>query len=62
MHVGAHPVPDERSLAAGHALVEFASAIPAGALVFCLISGGGSALVEDLKPSVKSRRPSTCDI
>lgn len=50
--VGAHPVPDERSLAAGEAVLDFAAAVPAGGLVCCLISGGGSALVEALRPGV----------
>lgn len=48
--IGSHPVPDQRSLAAGRALVEFIARIPHGALVLCLISGGGSALVESLRP------------
>ena len=43
-----HPVPDESSLAAGRALVEFADAIPADADVLALMSGGASALVEVL--------------
>lgn len=43
-----HPVPDESSLAAGRALVEFVEAIPADADVLALISGGASALVEVL--------------
>ncbi len=47
---GSHPVPDERSLEAGRALVEFVAGIPHGAVVLCLISGGGSALVESLQP------------
>ncbi|MEZ4570287.1 MAG: DUF4147 domain-containing protein [Thermomicrobiales bacterium] len=50
---GSHPVPDERSMEAGEAVLEFASTIPDGAPVFCLISGGGSALVEALKPGLK---------
>lgn len=50
--VGSHPVPDERSLAAGQRVIEFAEAVPSGALVLCLISGGGSALVEALQPGV----------
>lgn len=50
--VGSHPVPDERSLKAGRAVVEFADSIPEGALTLCLISGGGSALVESLRPGV----------
>lgn len=43
---GAHPVPDERSLNAGERLLAFAAETPEDALVICLISGGGSALVE----------------
>jgi hydroxypyruvate reductase len=49
---GAHPVPDERSLEAGRRVLEFARKIPAGALAICLISGGGSALVESLPSGV----------
>jgi glycerate 2-kinase len=49
---GSHPVPDERSLAAGGSVAAFARQIPAGALVVCLISGGGSALVEALRAGV----------
>lgn len=46
--LGSHPTPDERSLRAGEQVLAFASEIPRGALVLCLISGGGSALVEAL--------------
>jgi glycerate 2-kinase len=53
---GAHPVPDERSLAAGEAVLQFAASMPAGALVLCLISGGGSALVESLRDGVDLAR------
>ncbi|HEX5164860.1 MAG TPA: DUF4147 domain-containing protein [Thermomicrobiales bacterium] len=49
---GSHPVPDERSLAAGDAVLGFADLIPDGALVLGLISGGGSALVESLRQGV----------
>lgn len=49
---GSHPIPDERSLAAGEAVLRFATSIPARALVICLISGGGSALVEALHGDV----------
>jgi hydroxypyruvate reductase len=42
---GGHPVPDERSLLAGEKVVEFVSALGPDDLLFCLISGGGSALV-----------------
>ncbi|MFQ5724363.1 MAG: glycerate kinase, partial [Terriglobia bacterium] len=49
-----HPYPDERSLAAAEALLEGARAADERTLVFFLISGGGSALVE--KPLEKSVR------
>lgn len=42
---GNHPIPDERSLLAGERVVEFVSALGPADLLFCLISGGGSALV-----------------
>jgi hydroxypyruvate reductase len=47
-----HPRPDERSLAAGRALLEFASATPAGTRVLLLVSGGASALLEVPAPGV----------
>ncbi len=43
-----HPVPDGSCLAAGRALVGFVDAVPAGADVLALVSGGASALVEVL--------------
>ena len=45
----AHPVPDERSLAAGEALVGAVRTLPAGALPLFLVSGGSSSLVESLR-------------
>ena len=42
---GGHPVPTEDSLKAGQMLVDACSRFTAADLVFCLISGGGSALV-----------------
>jgi hydroxypyruvate reductase len=42
---GGHPVPDERSLAAGKRVEEFVSPLGEDDLLICLISGGGSALV-----------------
>jgi glycerate 2-kinase len=42
---GGHPLPDERSLAAGKKVLEFVSALQPDDLLICLISGGGSALV-----------------
>jgi glycerate 2-kinase len=46
----AHPVPDATSLAAGAGLHRFADAIPGEATVLVLLSGGASALVEELPP------------
>lgn len=46
----AHPVPDASSLAAGAALLRFAATIPPAATVLVLLSGGTSALVEQLPP------------
>jgi len=44
--IGAHPVPDERSLVAGRALLHFAARVPEDADLLVLVSGGGSALAE----------------
>ncbi len=44
----AHPVPDEGSLVAGAALLRFIERIPPSARVLVLLSGGASALVEQL--------------
>lgn len=41
-----HPVPDERSLLAGHALLDLAATLGRDDLALVLISGGGSALAE----------------
>jgi glycerate 2-kinase len=49
---GSHPVPDTRSVEAGQEVMSFAKSVPPGALVLCLISGGGSALVEVPRQSV----------
>ncbi len=40
-----HPVPDERSLAAGQAALDFVSTLSENDLLICLLSGGASALV-----------------
>ncbi len=45
-----HPVPDERSLLAGHRLIEWLTALPVGMPLVALISGGTSAMVEKLPP------------
>ncbi len=44
----AHPVPDARSLAGGAALRAAVAAMPAGSELLLLVSGGASALAEDL--------------
>lgn len=51
-HESAHPVPDERSLAAGQRLLDWVSALPAAVAPLFLISGGASSLVEVLEPGV----------
>jgi glycerate 2-kinase len=51
-HEGAHPVPDERSLAAGRRLLDWVDALPAPVTPLFLISGGASSLVEVLEPGV----------
>lgn len=47
-----HPLPDERSLQAGRALLDFIAAVPDDAQLLFLISGGASSLVEVLPPGV----------
>jgi glycerate 2-kinase len=51
-HESAHPVPDERSIAAGQRLLEWLGELPAAATPLFLISGGASSLVEVLEPGV----------
>ncbi|HEX5458730.1 MAG TPA: DUF4147 domain-containing protein [Steroidobacteraceae bacterium] len=45
-HESAHPVPDERSLAAGQRLLDWVGGLPAAVSPLFLISGGASSLVE----------------
>lgn len=49
----AHPVPDQRSLDAGAALLDFIDAAPADAQFLFLLSGGASSLVEVLPDGVQ---------
>jgi len=44
--VGGHPVPDQGSFNAGRAILELLATADARTLIFFLLSGGGSALVE----------------
>lgn len=48
----AHPVPDDNSLLAGESLMRFLRDVPATANVLVLFSGGASALIESLLPSM----------
>lgn len=46
----AHPIPDQRSLAAGARLLEWVDSVPPAAELLFLVSGGASSLVEALVP------------
>jgi len=49
----AHPIPDERSIAAARAIIDLLSHCDSHTLIFFLLSGGGSSLVElPLDPSI----------
>jgi len=50
--IGAHPLPDARSLAAGARLLAWVDELPPAAYPLFLISGGASSLVEVLAPGV----------
>jgi hydroxypyruvate reductase len=42
----AHPIPDEHSIAAARAIIDLLSHCDSRTLIFFLLSGGGSSLVE----------------
>jgi glycerate 2-kinase len=44
--IGAHPMPDEQSFAAGRAILDRLARCDSRSLIFFLLSGGGSSLVE----------------
>ncbi len=50
LHESAHPMPDERSLAAGERLLRWVDELPQDVDPLFLISGGSSSLVEVLEP------------
>ncbi len=52
IHESAHPVPDQRSLAAGQSLLRWLRELPHEAQPLFLISGGASSLVEVLEEGV----------
>lgn len=47
-----HPVPDQRSVEAGQAVLSLVRGLSAGDVLLALISGGGSALIEAPRPPV----------
>ena len=47
-----HPIPSEKSLEAGSKVIDFISGLAANTHLVVLISGGASALVEQLKPDI----------
>jgi glycerate-2-kinase len=47
-----HPVPDEQSVRAAEAIIQFAKSVTANDCVFVLLSGGASALVADLPNNI----------
>ena len=49
---GGHPLPDQGSLLAGEALVDFVQGLPADRSLLFLISGGASGVVEQLREGV----------
>lgn len=53
--VGGHPVPNEDSFAAGRAILDRLQSCDERSLVFFLLSGGGSSLVESPLPTVSNR-------
>ena len=48
----AHPVPDESSLAAGAAAIEWLAGLPEDSQLLLLVSGGASSLIEHLRPGI----------
>lgn len=50
--MGGHPVPDQRSLDAGDALLAFLASLPATQPLLVLLSGGASSMVERLPPAI----------
>ncbi len=56
-----HPLPDERGIAAGAKLSALAKEqIKTGDIVFCLLSGGGSALLVSPAPGIKLQDKLSC--
>lgn len=51
-YIGGHPIPNEESLVAGQALIDYVSRLSLDTKLIVLISGGASALVEVLPDNV----------
>jgi len=49
---GTHPVPDERSIAGAHSMIDLLSGVNENDLVIFLISGGGSSLLTSPVPDI----------
>lgn len=52
VHVGSHPIPNEKSLHAGEELLEWLKRIPTNARLLTTLSGGASALVVSPAPGI----------
>jgi len=52
IHEAAHPVPDEAGVRGAEALIRLAQQAGADDLIFCLLSGGGSALLPAPSPGI----------
>ncbi len=50
--LGSHPRPDQTSVEAGHALLEYVKGVEASERLLVLVSGGGSAIAEVPKPGL----------
>lgn len=57
----AHPIPDQRSFAAGRAVLEFIRALPPQQPLLVLISGGASALAEAPAPGIDAGDIQRCN-
>ena len=56
---GGHPVPNDRSLVAGQAALNFVSSLSKDDLLVCLLSGGGSALMTAPRVSLEDMQTLT---
>lgn len=59
-HIGGHPRPTKQSLAAGASLLDWIGALPQDAVMWALLSGGASAILEQPKPGSNLTDLQTC--